>query len=109
MSSESAVSADVDNHARDLRSYCIGGLLALILTAIAFALVAFEVLPTFERLVAIAVLAVAQITVHFRYFLHISWHSHRDDLQLVLFTSLILFLMVGGTIWILFNLHERMM
>ena len=27
----------------------------------------------------------------------------------VLFTSLILFLMVGGTIWILFNLHERMM
>jgi heme/copper-type cytochrome/quinol oxidase subunit 4 len=27
----------------------------------------------------------------------------------VLFTGLILFLMVGGTIWILFNLHERMM
>jgi cytochrome o ubiquinol oxidase operon protein cyoD len=54
-------------------------------------------------------LAVAQIVVHFRYFLHIGWHSHRDDLQLVLFTGLILFLMVGGTIWILFNLHERMM
>ncbi|MBK6511584.1 MAG: cytochrome o ubiquinol oxidase subunit IV [Haliea sp.] len=102
----------VDSYAQDLRSYCIGGVLALLLTALAFALVAFGILPLFERLVALAVLAVlavVQIVVHFRYFLHISWRSHRDDLQLVLFTSLILFLMVGGTIWILFNLHERMM
>ena len=109
MSGNTEVGAGIETYSRDLRSYCIGGLLALILTAIAFALVAFEILPTDERLVVIAILAVAQIMVHFRYFMHISWHSHRDDLQLVLFTSLILFLMVAGTIWILFNLHERMM
>jgi len=99
----------VGTYAQDFRSYCIGGLLALVLTGMAFGLVIFEILPHFERLVALAVLAVTQIIVHFRYFLHIGWQSHRDDLQLVLFTSLILFLMVGGTIWILFNLHERMM
>jgi cytochrome o ubiquinol oxidase operon protein cyoD len=109
MKSESGTQTHVDSYAHDFRSYCIGGVLALLLTAIAFALVAFGILPLFERLVALAVLAVVQIVVHFRYFLHISWRSHRDDLQLVLFTSLILFLMVGGTIWILFNLHERMM
>ncbi|MDG2273275.1 MAG: cytochrome o ubiquinol oxidase subunit IV [Halioglobus sp.] len=99
----------LETYARDFRSYCIGGILALALTALAFYLVVFEVLPGFERLVAISILAVAQIIVHFRYFLHISWYSHRDELQLILFTGLILFLMVGGTIWILFNLHERMM
>lgn len=109
MNDEAMSKTHVDTYAHDFRSYCIGGVLALLLTALAFALVAFGSLPLFERLVALAALAVVQIVVHFRYFLHISWRSHRDDLQLVLFTSLILFLMVGGTIWILFNLHERMM
>jgi cytochrome o ubiquinol oxidase operon protein cyoD len=109
MSDETVTEAGVESHAHDFRTYSIGGLLALALTGIAFWLVAFEILPPFERLAAVAVLAVMQIVVHFRYFLHISWRSHRDDLQLVLFTSLILFLMVGGTIWILYNLHERMM
>jgi cytochrome o ubiquinol oxidase operon protein cyoD len=109
MKGDAMTDEHVETHAQDLRSYCVGGILALALTALAFWLVIFEILPEFERLVAISVLAVAQIIVHFRYFLHISWYSHRDELQLVLFTGLILFLMVGGTIWILFNLHERMM
>jgi len=109
MSGETTTKPGVDSFKHDFRTYCIGGVLALALTGIAFWLVAFDVLPPFERLVAIAVLAVIQIVVHFRYFLHVSWRSHRDDLQLILFTSLILFLMVGGSIWILANLHERMM
>ena len=109
MKGDAMTDEHVETYAQDFRSYCIGGLLALVLTGLAFGLVIFEILPYLERLLALAVLAVAQIIVHFRYFLHIGWHSHRDDLQLVLFTGLILFLMVGGTIWILFNLHERMM
>jgi cytochrome o ubiquinol oxidase operon protein cyoD len=109
MNGDTTSTTHVETYAHDFRSYCIGGVLALLLTAIAFALVAFGILPLFERLIALAILAVVQIVVHFRYFLHISWRSHRDDLQLVLFTSLILLLMVGGTLWILINLHERMM
>jgi cytochrome o ubiquinol oxidase operon protein cyoD len=109
MRGKEVTDAGSETYAQDFRSYCIGGVLALVLTAIAFGLVAYDILPAVERLVAISILAVVQIVVHFRFFLHISGHSHRDDLQLVLFTSLILFLMVGGTIWILFNLHERMM
>ena len=35
--------------------------------------------------------------------------SSRDDLQLILFSTLIVALMVGGTLVILFNLHGRMM
>jgi len=109
MSGEGIPEAHVETHGRDFRTYCFGGVMALVLTAIAFWLVAFGVLPPFERLVAVAVLAVVQIVVHFRFFMHISWRSHRDDLQLILFSSLIMFLMVAGTIWILSNLHERMM
>jgi len=58
----------------------------------------------------IGVAALAQVVVHFRFFLHIGLQrSTRDDLQLILFTTLIITLMAGGTIWILENLHHRMM
>lgn len=91
------------------RSYLIGLALALILTAAAFGLVAFEVIGGGPGLALLALLAVAQIVVHFRFFLHIDLRqSHRDDLQLILFTALIIFLMVAGTVWILYSQHLRM-
>ena len=47
--------------------------------------------------------------VHFRCFLHISLkRSSRHDLQLILFSALIIVLMVSGALVILFNLHQRM-
>ena len=55
-------------------------------------------------------LALLQIVAHFRYFLHIDLQkSHRDDLQLILFTGLIIGLMVAGSLWIIFNQNQRMM
>jgi len=48
--------------------------------------------------------------VHFRFFLHISLKkSSRHDLQLILFSILIIALMVSGTVVILLNLRHRMM
>ena len=50
------------------------------------------------------------MVVHFRFFLHISLKkSSREDLQLMLFSALIVTLMVSGTLVILFNLRARMM
>ncbi|MBB3951934.1 cytochrome o ubiquinol oxidase subunit IV [Aureimonas jatrophae] len=93
----------------ELRSYLTGFALAVLLTALPFSLVAAG-LDGRWVLTAIGLAALAQIVVHFRFFLHISLdRSTRDDLQLILFTSLIIALMAGGTIWILGNLHERMM
>ncbi|MHA6720419.1 hypothetical protein ACX40Y_13325 [Sphingomonas sp. RS6] len=55
-------------------------------------------------------LALVQMIVQFRCFLHISLQrSARDDLRLILFSTLIVALMVGGTLVILFNLRMRMM
>jgi cytochrome o ubiquinol oxidase operon protein cyoD len=97
-------------HARELRSYRIGFALALLLTAVAFALVASGGLATVTAWSAIAVLALAQIVVHFRFFLHIDLSEQkREDLQLILFSVLLVVIMGGGTIWILYNLHARMM
>ncbi|RYY09384.1 MAG: cytochrome-c oxidase, partial [Alphaproteobacteria bacterium] len=48
--------------------------------------------------------------VQFRCFLHINLkRSSRHDLQLILFSTLIIALMVSGTLVILFNLRGRMM
>ena len=95
---------------RELRSYRIGYAVAIALTAIPFTLVALGGLATATVLIVIAAFALMQIVVHFRFFLHIDLsQSKRDDLQLILFTTLIICVMVGGTLWILFNLRMRMM
>ena len=99
-----------DEYRSERNSYFIGYALAVGLTAIPFLLVALGALPTPSLLIAIAAFAVVQIVVHFRFFLHIDLSkSKRDDLQLILFTVLIIALMVGGTLWILFDLRMRMM
>jgi cytochrome o ubiquinol oxidase operon protein cyoD len=46
--------------------------------------------------------------VHFRFFLHISFREKREDLQLILFSTLVLIIMVGGTVWIMGSLALRM-
>lgn len=95
---------------REMWSYVIGYVLALALTGVAFAAVRW---PTFAATTTLAIvfgLALVQIIVHFRFFLHVSLaKSSRDDLQLVLFSMLIVALMVSGTIVILANLRHRMM
>ena len=55
-------------------------------------------------------LAFFQAIVHFQFFLHINPPKQNvDDLHLILFSTMILALMAGGTIWIMYNLAIRMM
>ena len=94
----------------ELRSYIVGFALAVALTVTPFAFVAWDGASRATILWIIAGAAVTQIAVHFRFFLHINLSkSKRDDLQLILFSMLIVVLMAGGTIWILGNLRYRMM
>jgi len=93
---------------REFRSYVCGAVLALLLTVLPFALVHWAMIPRFALLIAIAVFALVQMLVHFRYFLHVSFSHNREDLQLILFSALLLIIMVGGTIWIMANLATRM-
>lgn len=94
----------------EIRGYAIGYGLALALTAAAFGAVIWPGLTSGAALAVVFALGLAQMAVHFRFFLHISLRqSARDDLQLILFSTLIIILMVSGTLVILANLRARMM
>ncbi|MEG6507611.1 cytochrome o ubiquinol oxidase subunit IV [Methyloligella sp. 2.7D] len=93
-----------------LKPYLIGFVLAVLLTAIPFGLVAAGVLAPKPALLVIAGLAVIQILVHLHFFLHIDFTSTpRENLIVLAFAAVLIFLMVGGSLWIMFDLNWRMM
>jgi cytochrome o ubiquinol oxidase subunit IV len=115
-----------------LATYLSGFILALILTVLAFGLVGFEAgvclksicivpgkllfggetirkIPHWFIVSGIFALAVLQILVHLRYFLHLGFTSRgRWNTLAILFTLLIITFMVGGTLWIMHDLSEQM-
>lgn len=94
----------------DIRTYLIGYAGAMSLTGAAFAAVRWPSFGATATLGIVLALALVQMIVHFRFFLHITLaKSTRDDLRLILFSTLIVALMVSGTLVILMNLRERMM
>ncbi len=96
--------------APDRRVYLTGFVAALILTVIPFALVAVDVLHRMPTLTIIAIAAVIQILVHLRYFLHIDLATTpRENLLALAFAGVLIFLLVGGSLWVIFDLYDRMM
>ena len=92
------------------RPYITGFIFALVLTGIPFGLVAMELLPRMTMLVVIAVLAVVQVVVHLRYFLHIDLKATpRENILVLAFAAVLIFIMVGGSLWIMLDLNARMM
>lgn len=92
------------------RPYITGFIFALVLTGIPFALVAMELLPRMTMLVVIAVLAIVQVVVHLRYFLHIDLKATpRENILVMAFAAVLIFIMVGGSLWIMLDLNARMM
>lgn len=100
----------IDSPAEGLRSYLTGFALALLLTAIPFALVAIGTASPAVMIPSIYAAAIIQILVHLHFFLHLDL-SPRNQWYLVaiLFTLLIIVIMVGGTLWILYDLSNHMM
>jgi cytochrome o ubiquinol oxidase operon protein cyoD len=67
-------------------------------------------LPHLAVLGGIIGAAIVQILVHLHYFLHLDTSSAlRWNLLALLFAVLIITLFVGGTLWIMYHLHYRMM
>ena len=93
---------------KDFNSYVWGIALALVLTLVPFALVHLAAMRGVSLLSVIGAFALVQMVVHFRFFLHIGFRRKREDLQLILFSTLLLVIMVAGTIWIMASLAIRM-
>lgn len=91
------------------RQYIKGFIFAVALTVLAFTTVIYTSLPAHIVNWMVAILALIQILVHFRYFLHIDLSKQkREDLYLILFSTLLLVIMGGGTLWVMTDLSHRM-
>ena len=93
---------------RDRRTYLTGFILALVLTLIPFGIVYWTLFTATSAIVVIALAAIAQIVVQLRYFLHIDFKTTpRENLIALFFAAFLIVVMVGGSLWVLFDLHYR--
>ena len=97
------------NHG-SFKSYMIGFVLSVILTAIPFALVMTGVLPKQATALLVMGFAVVQIVVHMVYFLHMNSKSEGGWTMLALiFTVLLVVITLAGSIWVMYHLNHNMM
>jgi cytochrome o ubiquinol oxidase operon protein cyoD len=91
-------------------AYLRGFILSVILTAAAFAFALSGILSVPGSMMMIAVLAVVQIFVHLFYFLHMNGSSEqRWNVMAFAFTVVIVAIVVGGTLWVMYNANMNMM
>ena len=92
-----------------LHHYVRGLILSVLLTGAAFALVMTGALPRNATIFVILALAAVQIFVHMVDFLHIDGSlEQRWNVYAALFAILVVGILVGGSVWILFNAQANM-
>ena len=90
-------------------SYVVGLALALLLTGISFWVASTSSLWGPGVAVGLVVLAIAQMGVHLVFFLHItSGPDNTNNVLALAFGVLIVFLVMVGTIWIMYHLAANM-
>jgi cytochrome o ubiquinol oxidase operon protein cyoD len=89
--------------------YLVGFVLAVILTLVSFGLASFQV-GTSYVLPGLFIAAILQMLVHLHFFLHLDSSSkQRWNLVTLAFSILLIFIFVGGSIWVMATLNARMM
>jgi len=92
------------------RSYVVGFLLSAVLTAIPFWLVMTGMLAPGATAALVIGLAIAQILVHTVCFLHVNTQAEGGwTLVAYVFTGVIVFITIAGSIWIMYHLNTNMM
>ncbi|MCG2583575.1 cytochrome o ubiquinol oxidase subunit IV [Massilia sp. TS11] len=102
--------ADSHDHG-SFKSYIIGFVLSVILTAIPFWLVMAKVIPSSGATAAILLgFAAVQIVVHMVYFLHMNSRAEGGwNLLALLFTIMLVVIVLTGSIWVMYHLQHNMM
>ena len=96
--------------AQRILGYLAGLGLALLLTATSFYVAGTDLVWQPSIPVALVVLAIAQMGVHLVFFLHVTTGADNTNNVLALaFGVLIVFLLIGGSLWIMANLNHNMM
>jgi cytochrome o ubiquinol oxidase operon protein cyoD len=93
-----------------LIGYVTGLGLAILLTATSFFIAGTDLVWQPSIPVALVVLAIAQMGVHVVFFLHITTGpDNTNNVMALAFGLLIVFLVVGGSLWIMSNMNHNMM
>jgi cytochrome o ubiquinol oxidase operon protein cyoD len=93
-----------------VRNYVIGLGFAAILTIASFWAAATHLIWGPAVPVAIGVLAIGQMGVHLVFFLHITTGpDNTNNILALAFGTLVVFLILGGSIWIMTHLNQNMM
>lgn len=104
-----------DDHAGhdhgSLKSYTIGFLLSVILTAIPFWLVMGKVFDKSSTAsIVLLAFAAVQIVVHMIYFLHMNTKSEGGwNMLALIFTVVLVVIMLAGSLWVMYHLNHNMM
>ena len=99
-----------EDASRGLRSYLIGFVLAVGLTAASFWAIRTHAIYGPGVSVALVTLAIAQMGIHLVFFLHITTGpDNTNNVLALLFGVLIVFLVIFGSLWIMTNLNHNMM
>ncbi|PIZ04457.1 MAG: cytochrome o ubiquinol oxidase subunit IV [Gammaproteobacteria bacterium CG_4_10_14_0_8_um_filter_38_16] len=110
MSTQAAVKLKYGAKAKTLKSYLLGLFLSLLFTFSAFALVGMHLLSETALYIAITILAVLQLFAQVICFLRLN--VSRDgqwNTMPFIFTFVIVSVLVGGSLWIMYNLNVNMM
>ncbi|ACA84728.1 cytochrome o ubiquinol oxidase subunit IV [Shewanella woodyi] len=98
------------NFMGSVKSYLMGFMLSVVLTAIPFWAVITHHFDKPVTLGLVLVTAVVQIVVHLKYFLHLDFSKEgKLNTFSFLFTALIIVMVVGLSVWIIYAANDLMM
>jgi cytochrome o ubiquinol oxidase operon protein cyoD len=93
-----------------MKSYMIGFVLSIILTAVPFGLVMFPTISKIATVWVVLIFAIVQVMVHLVYFLHLDRSAaQRSNVIAFAFAGMVILMLVGLSVWIMFSIHTVMM
>lgn len=106
-----------DSHHHDhhdhgsLKSYAIGFILSVILTAIPFWLVMTKAITNSGTMgLVLLAFAAVQVVVHMVYFLHMNTKSEGGwTMMAAIFTIIVVVIALSGSLWVMYHLNTNMM
>ncbi len=105
----SSYSSETNSHG-NYSSYVKGLILSVILTVIPFWMVMTHTFNKKITYITIIVLAIIQIFVHMKYFLHLNFSEQgKLDTFAIIFAALIVIMVVGLSTWLMYAANAMMM
>ncbi len=98
-----------EGNTEGIRTYVVGLGLAVLLTVVSFLVARTSLVWQPSIPIALFVLAIAQMGIHLVFFLHItSGPDGTNNAMALAFGVLIVFLLIGGSLWIMGHLNHNM-